>query len=187
MPYIRFGMEDFVVQLSPEEAKVQEAIEALLDSEGYELIKIKLKRSQTKSMLALYIDTKAKENGVVMENLQDISHLVSDVLDASFNESSLLQARYDLEVSSPGLDRPLSKRSHFANAVGKQVKIRLKVPNEQGLRNILGNLSTVDEDKALVLLPSKDVIVVNFSDIADANVVFDFAEIDKNKKKVLKK
>lgn len=187
MPLIRFGMEDFVIQLSPEEAKVREAIEALLDSEGYELVKIKLKRSQTKSLVALYIDTKAKENGVVMENLKDISHLVSDVLDASFSEGSLLQARYDLEVSSPGLDRPLSKSSHFTNALGKQVKIRLKVPNEQGSRNVLGNLSSVVGDQVSVMLPSKEAVAVKFADMADANIVFDFAEIEKNKKKVAKK
>src|SRR5271170_1530228 len=132
--FIFFGhcremMEGFVVELSPEEDTLREVVEPLLDSEGFELVKIKLKKAQTKAVLALFIDTKGKENGIVMDNLQDLSRLISDVLDASFPEDLLIKGRYDLEVSSPGLDRPLSKVSHFQRALDKRVKIRLKAPN----------------------------------------------------------
>jgi ribosome maturation factor RimP len=180
-------MEDFVVQLSSGEEKVRQVIEPLLDSEGFELVKIKLKKAQAKSLLALFIDTKAQRNGIVMENLQDISRLMSDVLDAAFAEDAVLKSRYDLEVSSPGLDRPLSKVSHFNDAIGERLKMRLKSSDSVGLKNIVGSLSLVQEDSVVLVLDNKENIAINFVDIADANIVFDFSELDKNKKKLTKK
>lgn len=180
---LKVEMEHFVVKLSPEEESIRLAIEPLLDSEGFELVKIKLKKTQAKSLLALYIDTKETQNGIVMANLADLSRLLSDVLDASFAESSLLNGRYDLEVSSPGLDRPLSRVSHFNNALGERVKVRLKVPYADGTKNILGALLLV-KDNSIEVDPEgrEEKYIVDFDDIADAHIVFDFSKLDANKK-----
>lgn len=182
-----FSMENFVIELSPEEEKVRTAIEGLLDSEGFELVKLKLKRTQAKSILALFIDTKAQENGIIMDNLQDLSHLMSDVLDAAFPEDVMLKGRYDLEVSSPGLDRPLSKASHFSRALNQRVKIRLKVANDAGSKNFMGVLTAVHDGSVVVTLENQESVSINFADMADAHIVFDFSLLDKNKKKVTKK
>src|SRR5690348_16351520 len=107
------SMEQVVVELSEQEEAVRQVVEPLLKSEGFELVRIRLRSAQAKHFLALFIDTADKQNGVLMDNLVDISRLLSDVLDASFDDKSILRRRYDLEVSSPGLDRPLTKVRHF--------------------------------------------------------------------------
>lgn len=178
-------MEDFIVQLSIEEELLRQVIEPLLDSEGYELVRIRLKKTQSKSMLALFVDKASEKNSIAMENLEDVSRLLSDVLDAC-DENGVLRGRYDLEVSSPGLDRPLSKRSHFAEAIGDRVKIRLKSTDNPGIKNISGVLAEASDDGVMLIPDGKkedEKIGVLFSDMADAHIVFDFSKLEKNKKK----
>lgn len=178
-------MEAFVVALSPEEELLREVIEPLLTSEGYELVRIRLKQAQAKLLLCLFIDTAAKKNGVIMDNLVDVSRLLSDVLDASFDEKSVLKRRYDLEVSSPGLDRPLTKVCHFKDAVGEKIKLRVKSEAQIGLKGVIGYLSEVD-DEGIVVLPEVqkgERLLVKFSEMAEANLIFDFDKRNTSKKK----
>lgn len=182
-------MEEFVVELSPEEEILRQEIEPLLDSEGYELVRIRLKRTQSKSLLALFVDTAGKKNGIVMENLTDISRLLSDVLDASFDDRSVLKGRYDLEVSSPGLNRPLTKRSHFRDAVGEKIKLRLKNAEEGVGKGFLGALIEAS-DEELIVEPDvmrDEPVTIRLSDVAEANIVFDFSSLEKHAKKSTKK
>lgn len=182
-------MENFIVELGAEEEMLREVVEPLLSSEGYDLLRIKLKRVQARSILSLFVDTTGKKNGIVMENLTDISRLLSDVLDAKFEDSSILKGRYDLEVSSPGLDRPLSKMSHFTDSVGERIKLRKKNVEFGGQKNILGLLLEAS-DEGIAVEPDGRVgekLTVAYRDLADANIIFDFSELDKNKKKPAKK
>lgn len=177
-------MEEFIIELAPEEEQLRQIIEPLLDSEGYELVRLRLKKAQAKSLLALYIDTKERKNGILMENLEDVSRLLSDVLDATNTDNNIiLPGRYDLEVSSPGLDRPLCKRSHFKDAVYEKVKIRLKSPDESGMKNIVGRLSLVSEAGITIQPDNKDETTIAFADMAEAHTIFDFAKLEKHKNK----
>jgi ribosome maturation factor RimP len=182
-------MEEFVVELNPEAEMLRKIIEPLLDSEGYELVNIMIKNAQSRLLLALFIDTRDKKNGIVLENLEDISRLLSDVLDVSLKDNNILSGPYDLEISSPGLDRPLTKLSHFKDALGEEIKIRLKNPDDSGARNIFGYLLEALDD-SLVLKPknTKDERVsFKYKDLNFANIIFDFMTIDKHKKKSVKK
>ncbi len=177
-------MEEFVVELSPEEELLRQVIEPLLVSEGFELVRLRLKAAQAKLILLLFIDTAGKKNGVVLENLVDISRLLSDVLDAAFDEKSVLKRRYDLEVSSPGLDRPLTKASHFTDAIGEKIKARLRSDAQVGLRGVVGTVIEVQDD-GVVIEPETEKggrLLLNYKDMADANIIFDFATMEKNKK-----
>jgi|SRR5579871_3465041 len=177
-------MEEFVVELSPQEESLRQIIEPLLASEGFSLLRIRLKRSQSKSVLAIYIDTSDRVNGVVLENLTDISRLISDILDTKFGEGADFLGRYDLEVSSPGLDRPLSRRMHFTGALGERVKLKLKGQHAAGAKNIVGILREVLAD-CVTVEPDylkEETVNVAFHDIADAHIVFDFSKLDKHKK-----
>lgn len=169
-------MEEFVVQLGHQEDELRKIIEPLLDGEGYELVRLSLKRTQSKSILGLYVDTKDRPNGIIMDNLEFISRFISDVLDAAALDG-VLTGSYDLEVSSPGLDRPLCKASHFVNAVGERVKLRLKQADAQGSRNIIGRLVGVDSHSVEIEadgqgMPRK----VLFGDLAEAHMIFDFSK-----------
>lgn len=176
-------MEEFVIYLSPEEELIRGAIEPLLDSEGFELVKIKLKKAQSKSWLGIFVDTLGQKNGIKMENLEDISRLLSDVLDVSFENEAILKGQYDLEVSSPGLDRPLSKRTHFQEAVNEKIKLRLKNQSVEGSKTIFGILATSD-DNGLMIEPEHkkdEKLSILWQDIQDANIVFDFIKVPKKK------
>lgn len=171
-------MENFVIELSPEEEVVRSVIEPIMVSEGFELVQIQLKAVPGKLALRLFIDIHGKKNGVVMDNLVDISRMLSDVLDASFDEKSVLKRRYDLEVSSPGLDRPLTKISHFKDAVNEKIKLRFK---NIAIKGCLGQLIEAD-DEGIVIEPegSKDEkMTVSYKDIALAHIVFTFPKNEK--------
>lgn len=176
-------MEEFVVQLGHEEDELKKIIEPLLDGEGFELVRIILKKTQGKAILGLFVDTKDRPNGIKMENLEFISRFISDVLDAA-SLDEVLRGSYDLEVSSPGLDRPLTKRGHFEVALNERVKLRLRQADDSGSRNIIGKLLSVNSE-GLSVEPdgkrdeSRDIL---FTDLAEAHVIFDF-----NKKRQLSK
>lgn len=181
-------MEDFIVDLSIEEELLRQTIEPLLDSEGFELVRIRLKKAQNKLLLAIFVDKRQEKNGIVMENLVDISRLLSDVLDATVEEDSLFKGKYDLEISSPGLDRPLTKLSHFKDAVNEKIKVRLKNV-ENGVKSVVGFLVSADEDGLLIEPEHKrdEKLQIHYGDVAEANIIFDFAKLEKNKKKSLRK
>ncbi|MCA9508599.1 MAG: ribosome maturation factor RimP [Myxococcales bacterium] len=178
-------MENFVVRLSLDEEELKNIIEPLLDSEGFELIRLTLKRSQAKSLLALFVDTKAQKNGIILENLEFISRFLSDVLDAKDEAKTILNSRYDLEVSTPGVDRPLTKARHFSEAVGERVKIRLHSAERHGTRGLLGNLQEALEGFIVLKVEGKnELLKISFEEIAEAHIVFDFTNMSKPKKKL---
>jgi ribosome maturation factor RimP len=100
--------------------QVDEAVRALLARDGYDLVLVEyIPRGH---ILRLYID---HENGISLDDCSRVSRLVGDVLDA---ESTLegpggLDSRYTLEVSSPGLDRPLIRPEHYQRFVGETVDV----------------------------------------------------------------
>lgn len=179
------SMEDFVIKLGHEEEELRKIIEPLLLSEGFELVRLCLKRSQAKSLLALFVDTVGKKNGIVLENLEFISRFLSDVLDAKEEANTVLKSRYDLEVSTPGVDRPLTKARHFNESVGERIKVRLKSAEDFGAKNLVGSLKETGEDFIVFEAEGKsEPLKLPFSDIAEAHIVFDFKKISKPKKKL---
>jgi len=102
--------------------KVQETLSGLLEAEGYDLVLVEfVPRSR---VLRLYVD---KEGGLTLDNCATVSHLVGDVLDAEGLDDSL-NGKYTLEVSSPGLDRPLTRPKDFIRFVGSKAKLTTKQP-----------------------------------------------------------
>lgn len=132
------------------------AIEALLEPAvralGFELVALELGASGTSRVLRLYID---HPEGITVEDCADVSRQVSAVLDVE----DPIAGEYLLEVSSPGLDRPLVKRADFERFVGEEVKIRtyeavLGRKNFTGhLRGVEGDVVIIDVDKESYDLP----------------------------------
>jgi ribosome maturation factor RimP len=176
-------LENYVVGLSPEEDELIKIIEPLLDGEGFELVRLCFKRTQSKALLGLFIDVKGQPNSVTMENLEFVSRFISDVLDASEIDQKILRSAYDLEVSSPGLDRWLTKKSHFENVVNKRIKVRLKQADAKGSRNLIGLLLDFEPDGIILELDNKkETKKIAFADMAEAHMIFEFNK--KNAKKL---
>jgi ribosome maturation factor RimP len=105
-----------------------ELFEPVIESMGYELVGVEFNAAGNHGTLRVYID---REEGVNIDDCAAISHQVSGILDV---EEPIQQA-YDLEISSPGIDRPLFKLVDFERFAGKTAKIKLAVGLE-GRRNL---------------------------------------------------
>ena len=109
---------------------------------GFEVVAVELVGSGGSTTLRVYIDS---PNGVTVDDCARVSHQLSAILDIE----DPVPDRYTLEVSSPGLDRPLSKRQHFERAIGQEVKVRTQHYIE-GRRRFTGVLQQVTDDAVVV-------------------------------------
>lgn len=117
---------------------LEPAVEAL----GYEIIDLEMKIGGRDGVVRVFID---KPEGIGLDDCEIVSRQVSTVLDVE----DPIPGRYSLEVSSPGLDRRLTKPAHFERFAGEDVRIRLRAPIE-GRRNFRGAICGVDEDSVEV-------------------------------------
>ena len=125
-------------------ARIWELAAPLAETQGLEIIDIELRRegSRTGRVLRLYLD---KEGGPNMDNLSQVSRELSALLDVH----DVVEGAYTLEVSSPGINRPLKRPDHFRPFIGKRVRVRTR-DLVQGRRSFLGPLLDVMSDKIAV-------------------------------------
>lgn len=113
-------------------------LEPVVEQLGFELADVELRLGGQDGLLRLYID---KDGGIDVEDCQSVSRQVSAILDVE----DPLPGNYTLEVSSPGLDRTLTKPAHFQRFMGEDVRVKLRFPLE-GRRNFRGALKSADEE-----------------------------------------
>ena len=124
--------------------KLDQYIEPVVSALGYEFWGYEFNSSRTKAYLRVYID---KQEGVTLDDCTRVSHQISGVLDVE----DPIKVPYTLEISSPGLDRPLFKKAHYHRFAGQRVKVRLKW-QMNGRRNFTGQLQGLDGDNVIVLI-----------------------------------
>lgn len=115
------------------------------------------------AVVRIFID---HEEGISVDDCADVSHQVSGVLDVE----DPINTEYVLEVSSPGMDRPLFTLEQWQRFIGEKIKVRLLGPIE-GRRRFTGELLEVnEEDEQVLLRHDADVLLVPFGQIDRANV-----------------
>ena len=129
--------------MSQQPAQLQQLIEPAVESLGYELVGVEYRGGATNGLLRIYID---HEDGITVDDCQKVSHQLSGLLDVE----DPIQGHYALEVSSPGLDRPLVRPEDFRKRVGATVKLKLRRPDEAGRRNFTGSLMEATDDGVVV-------------------------------------
>lgn len=133
-------------------------LEPVVNVLGCELVGIEYLPQGKRSLLRVYID---KEGGVTIDDCGDVSHQISAVMDVE----DPIREQYTLEVSSPGLDRPLFTIEHFARYIGSRVKLRLYAAvNER--RNFSGTITATEQNNVIV-------------DVDGEQMVFDLDSIEK--------
>ncbi len=137
--------------------------EPVVESMGYELVGVEFSGGSSHGTLRVYID---HENGVNVDDCASISHQISGILDV---EEPIQQA-YDLEVSSPGLDRPLFKLADFERFSGQMVKIKMSTGLD-GRRNFKGVLQGVTDSKFIEVEVDGEIYQLPLTDIAKANLI----------------
>ncbi len=137
-------------------------LEPAVHAVGMELWGIEFLAQGKHSVLRLYIDS---ENGVTIDDCEAVSHQVSGVLDVE----DPIKGEYHLEVSSPGMDRPLFSFNQMARYVGQNIKVKLQMA-VSGRRNFTGTLTEAKDD-ALTFVVEGQPLSVSFNQIDKANLV----------------
>lgn len=125
--------------------RVEEEIEKIVFSEGLELVHIDYRKQGRGWLLRIDID---KEGGVTLTDCQLVSHQVSAFLDVE----DVVPAEYELQVSSPGLDRKFYKESDYQKFIGRLVRVKTSKPI-RGLHVIVGRLKEFDGKQIVVTDP----------------------------------
>jgi ribosome maturation factor RimP len=123
--------------------RIEEAISPLLAHDGYDLVLVEYLPGP--KILRLYID---REGGITLDDCSRVSRIVSDLLDAEglVEGAGGVEGHYTLEVSSPGLDRPLVRPAHFQRFVGHNVVVAAVQPfAELKRRKVTGKLVEANE------------------------------------------
>lgn len=139
--------------------------EPVASSLGCELWGVEYIAQGRRALLRVYID---KEDGIGVEDCEKVSRQVSSVLDVE----DPIQSEYTLEVSSPGMDRPLFKLEQFETSVGETVAVRLRLPFE-GRRKFTGLLKGIENDE-IVLEVDNEEYVLPYELVDKANIVPQF-------------
>ncbi len=141
---------------------MQGFVEPLLVGMAMELVEIQYRREGYGWVLRFFID---KEGGVTIDDCAKVSREISAYLEVE----DLLDHAYTLEVSSPGLERPLKKREDFTRFAGRLARIKLLEPMDDGQRLLIGTLLGLEGDAVTLVVDGREV-VVEMNNIARARL-----------------
>ncbi|MCV6610206.1 MAG: ribosome maturation factor RimP [Amphritea sp.] len=144
---------------------LHELIEPSVVALGYQLWGIEMLSQGRHSMLRIYIDAEA---GIDVEDCAKVSRQVSGILDVE----DPISGEYTLEVSSPGMDRPLFTLEQYQAYIGHVVQLKLRMPFD-GRRKFKGVLNGI-EDEDIVLVVDQDEYLLPIDHIEKANIVPQF-------------
>jgi ribosome maturation factor RimP len=122
-------------------------LEPAIERMGYELVDLEVRLGGKGGLVRVYID---KPEGIDLDDCEQVSLAVSALLDVE----DPIPGNYNLEVSSPGLDRKLTKIEHFQRFEGETVKVQMRFPIE-GRRRFRGKLLSSDEENIVVEVDGK--------------------------------
>ena len=148
--------------------KLNELLQPLVEDLGYEFVGLEYNSNPKHSLLRIYID---RDDGVGIEDCETVSREVAALLDVK----DPIRSQYNLEISSPGLDRPLFTAEHYAEFAGSEAQITLFAPHE-GRRKFKGRILSADENSVRIEQDGAEV-TLGFDNIAKARLVPDYEKI----------
>ena len=132
-----------VVKMRENLQTLKRVLTSVVEAMGYEWVGMEFHPRHANALLRIYIDSMT---GVTLEDCQRVSHQVSGVLDVE----NPIDGQYTLEVSSPGLDRPLFEPRHFVRFAGSEVRIQLRELLD-GRRKLIGRLLGMRDDEVVIV------------------------------------
>lgn len=148
------------------EQKTEELLLPLLSQHEFELVDVEYVKEGGSWYLRAYID---KPGGITVDDCEVVSRILSDLLD----EKDYIEESYILEVSSPGLGRPLKKDKDFARSIGEEIEIRTFRPIHHQ-KEFTGILKSYDKEKIVVEMEDEEQMEFDRSEIALVRLAFDF-------------
>jgi ribosome maturation factor RimP len=150
--------------------RVQLLVTPLLDDAGLELYDLEL----AGGVLRILVD---REGGPDIDAISRVARAISRALD----EHDPIDGHYTLEVSTPGLERPLRTATHFRRAIGSDVKVKTH-PQVEGDRRIEGKVTTADDDSCTITGVDGTQRTLRYDEIERARTVFVWGPSDDRKK-----
>lgn len=150
------------------EAKTEALLQPMVDERGFELVDVEYVKEGSNWYLRAFID---KPGGISIDDIEPISRELSEKLD----QEDFISDAYILEVSSPGLGRPLKKDKDFVRSIGEEIEIHLyRAINKQ--KEFVGILKEFnkEENTFTVELEDGEETVFNRTDVALVRLTFDF-------------
>ena len=123
--------------------KIASIVEPALDGEGYSLVDLEYRREGRSWVLRVFIDK--PDGGITLDDCQKASRLLGPILDVE----DVIDGRYFMEVSSPGINRRIRKKGDFEKFAGAKVKMQLRSPVD-GRKRITGIIEGVEGDKVFI-------------------------------------
>ena len=133
------------------QSELADLLEPTVEGLGYELADLEVRLGGRSGVVRLFID---KPDGITLDDCETVSHAVSALLDVE----DPVPGHYDLEVSSPGLNRKLTKPEHFERFRGEEVKVELRFPIE-GRKRFRGRLKASDTDNIQVVVDGEEYVL----------------------------
>ncbi|HHY36124.1 MAG TPA: ribosome maturation factor RimP [Firmicutes bacterium] len=147
------------------EDRIAALAEPIIEELKLELVDVEYRKEGSRWYLRLFID---KEGGVDVEDCREVSERVGQVLD----EADPIPHSYYLEVSSPGVERPLKKKEDYLRFRGRTIKLKTYSP-VAGRRNFRGLLQGIEADKVIIEV-EKEQIAIPLEQVAKAHLVLEF-------------
>ena len=148
------------------EKQTEELLEPIVAEQGFELVDVEYVKEAGNWYLRAYID---KPGGITVDDCEVVSRRFSDILD----EKDFIDEAYILEVSSPGLGRPLKKEKDFARSLGEEVEVRTYRAIDRQ-KEFIGILKDYDKDTVTIEYEDGETMTFDKADIALIRLALDF-------------
>lgn len=143
--------------------KIKELLDSILDNTPMFFVDMELKGNKGSRTLWVYVDS--EEGGINLDQCARISEKLGLLIDAH----QLIDGRYRLNVSSPGLDRPLKDKRQYLNNQGRKASVKCRIGNEEKL--VKGILKEVNNDQLVILQDNQKKQVVSFDDVIETKIL----------------
>lgn len=141
--------------------KIKEILQPITDSSGAFIVDVIVRGERTSKVIEIYIDT---DTGITLDECSAISRMLSEKMD----EADPIEGRYRMDVSSPGIDRPLTMLRQYPRNIGRTCKVKYTA---DGKKSVLeGKLDSVSE-KNITIVRSGKPVEVPFSDITETYII----------------
>jgi ribosome maturation factor RimP len=150
--------------LSALEKRVDELIRPSVEHEGFRLVRVKLMENSKQRTLQIMVERK-DSGAMTVDDCAEISHMVSTLLDVH----DPIQGAYHLEVSSPGIDRPLMEPADFEKYLGFEAKLETKMPVD-GRKRFKGKLKQFADNMVRIEVDNEEYSIA-FDQVATAKLV----------------
>ncbi|MBQ2800456.1 MAG: ribosome maturation factor RimP [Lachnospiraceae bacterium] len=148
------------------EERTESLIMPIIEEHNFELVDVEYVKEGGNWYLRAYID---KEGGITVDDCEIVSRALGDLLD----KEDFIEEAYILEVSSPGLGRPLKKEKDFARSIGEEVEVRTyRAINKS--KEFIGLLKAYDKESVTLQLDEENEMTISRTDIALIRLAFDF-------------